>query len=226
MSWFPVILLLTRTASWPVRWLIRISRLVQPLVHLFSFIARRCALTISWTLWNSSKPPQLRIRWNHSKANCRAGETKKRRSLRRMVPQWSDRPSSLALPGSNSALLTHLVQVLSGEQSLPDEVGTPGRVNREALRPSYGPEAPFADNRRKRRKVITMHLTGSDHNEGELFEFTRSSIQQIFVVADHRRARRDEEVSINDGHDVEHAIEISDWWVAFEPRTYVSAELR
>ena len=113
------------------------------------------------------------------------------------------------MPGSNPALLTYLFQVLSEEQSLPDEVRTAGRVNREALRP-YGPEAPFADNRRKRRKIITIQLTGSDHNEGELCEFTRSSIQQIFVVTDHLRARRDEEVSINDGHDVEHAIEISD----------------
>ena len=114
------------------------------------------------------------------------------------------------MPASDPAILTYLFQVLSGEHSLPDEVGTPGCVNREALRPSYGPEAPFADNRRKRRKIITIHLTGSDHNECELFEFTRSSIQQIFVVTDHLRARRDEEVSINDGHDVEHAIEISD----------------
>ena len=114
------------------------------------------------------------------------------------------------LPVTNPALLTYLFQIPSGEQPLPDEVRTPGRVNREALRPSYGPEAPFADNRRKRRKIITIHLTGSDHNEGELFEFTRSSIQQIFVVTDHLRARHDEEVSINDGHDVEHAIEISD----------------
>ena len=127
-----------------------------------------------------------------------------------MVPQWSDRPSSLALPGSNAALLKYLSQVLSEEQSLPDEVRTPGRVNREALRPSYGSEDPSADNTRKRRKTITIHLTGSDHNEGELFEFTRSSIQQIFVVTDHLRAHRDEEVSINDGRDVEHAIEISD----------------
>ena len=114
------------------------------------------------------------------------------------------------LPATNPALLTYLFQIPSGEQLLPDEVRTPGRVNREASRPSYGPEAPFADNRRKHRKIITIHLTGSDHNEGELFEFTRSSIQQIFVVTDHLRARHDEEVSINDGHDVEHAIEISD----------------
>ena len=103
-----------------------------------------------------------------------------------------------------------LVQILSEEQSLPDEVETPGRVKREALQPSCGQETPFADNGRKRRKIITIDLTGSDHDEGALFEFTGSFIQLIFVVTDHLPARRDEEVSINDGHDVEHAIEISD----------------
>ena len=71
-------------------------------------------------------------------------------------------------------------------------------------------KARFADNRRKHRKIIKIHLTGSDHDEGELFEFTGSSIQLIFVVTNHQPARRDEEVSINDGRDVEHAIEISD----------------
>ena len=86
---------------------------------------------------------------------------------------------------------------------LPDEVRTPGRVKHDALQPSYGQEAPFTDNGRKHRKIITIDLTGLDHDEGVLFEFTGSFIQLIFVVAD-------EEVSINDGHDVEHAIEISD----------------
>ena len=111
------------------------------------------------------------------------------------------------MPASNPALLTYLFQVVSGELSLPNEVGTPGRVKRGALPPSYEQEAPF---RRKRRKIITIDLTGSDHDEGALFEFTGSFIQLIFVVTDHLPARCDAEVSINDGRDVEHAIEISD----------------
>ena len=127
-----------------------------------------------------------------------------------MVPQWSDLLSSLALPASNPARLTYLFQILSGEQLLPDEVGTPGRVKRDALQPSCGQGALFADNGRKRRKITTIDLMGSDHDEGALLEFTGGLIQLIFVVTDHLPARRDEEVSTNDGRDVEHAIEISD----------------
>ncbi|KIJ95285.1 hypothetical protein K443DRAFT_639040 [Laccaria amethystina LaAM-08-1] len=85
--------------------------------------------------------------------------------------------------------------VHSGEQSLPNEVGTPGGVKRDALIPSCRQEAPFEENGRKRRKITTIDLTGSDHDE----------------VTDHcLPARRDNEVSINDGRDVEHAIEIID----------------
>ena len=100
--------------------------------------------------------------------------------------------------------------MLSGEQSLPDKVKTPGRVKRDALQPSYGQEAPFSDNRRKRRKIITIDLTDSDHDEGALFGFPGSFIQLIFVATDHLPACRDEEVSVNDGRDAEHAIQISD----------------
>ena len=64
---------------------------------------------------------------------------------------------------------------------------------------------------------------GSDH---DVIEFTGSFMQLNFVVTDHLPARRDEEVSINDGRDGEHAIEISDRRVAFKSHTYVSAEHR
>ena len=49
-------------------------------------------------------------------------------------------------------------------------------------------EALFADNGKKRRKIITIDLTGSYHDEGAFFEFTSSFIQLIFVVTDHRPA--------------------------------------
>ena len=55
-----------------------------------------------------------------------------------------------------------------------------------------------------------IELTSSDHDEGAPFEFTESFTQLNFVATDHLSARRDEEVSVNDGRDVEHAIEISD----------------
>ena len=51
---------------------------------------------------------------------------------------------------------------------------------------------------------------GSDHDEGALFEFTGSFIRLNSVLTDHLPARCDEEASINDGRDVEPAIEISD----------------
>ena len=50
---------------------------------------------------------------------------------------------------------------------------------------------------------------GSDHDEGALFGFTGSFIRPNPILIDHLPARRDEEVRINDGHDVEHAIEMS-----------------
>ena len=115
------------------------------------------------------------------------------------------------LPASNSALLTYPFQVLSREQSLPGEITTPGRVKRETLQRSCEQEAPFPFNRRKHRKIVTIDLTGSDHDEGALFEFTRSFTQLNSVVTDHLPAHRDEfEVRVNDGRDVEHVIEIGD----------------
>ena len=114
------------------------------------------------------------------------------------------------MPASNPALLTYLFQVLAGQQSLPEEVGTPGRVKRDALPLSCGQEASFADNGRKRRNIIRIDFTGSDHDEGALFGFTGSFIQLNVIVTDHLPACHDKEVSINDRHDVEHTIMISD----------------
>ena len=51
---------------------------------------------------------------------------------------------------------------------------------------------------------------GSDHDEGALFGFTGSLIRPKPVLIDRLPARRDEEVRIKDGHDIEHAIEMSD----------------
>ena len=106
------------------------------------------------------------------------------------------------MPASNLAQLAYPFQVPSGQQSLLHEVGTPGRIKHDALQPSCGQEAPFADNIRKRRKIITIDLRDSDHDKGALFEFTGSFIRLIFVVTDYLPARRDEEVSLNDGRDV------------------------
>ena len=57
---------------------------------------------------------------------------------------------------------------------------------------------------------MTIDVSGSDYDKGALFEFTGSFIQLIFVVTNYLPACRNEEVSTNDGRDVEHAIEISD----------------
>ena len=57
-----------------------------------------------------------------------------------------------------------------------------------------------------------IELTSSDHDEGAPFEFTGSITQLNFVATDHLSATAccNEKVSVNDGRDVEHAIEISD----------------
>ena len=82
-------------------------------------------------------------------------------------------------------------------------------IVKRALQLSCGHEASFADNGRKRRNIITIDFTGSDHDEGALFEFIGSFIQLNVVVTDHLPARHDKEVSINDRRDIKHTIKIS-----------------